>query len=209
MLLLVGKSASGKSEILKRLKELGMKTIVTYTTRPPRIGEVEGIDYHFISEEDFIKKIQSDFFAETTKYETVNGIWRYGSAKEDYDNNTAVILNPEGLKSVKRIFPEAIAMYIIASNKTRYERAISRIKSNDKKGLKEIDRRFEADENDFTYIHKYVDGVFVNENVKTEEDFNRNVEFLLEMYEVLENKLFDGRKEKNGRKTNILSRRNG
>lgn len=209
MLLLVGKSASGKSEILKRLKELGMKTVVTYTTRTPRIGEIDEIDYHFISEEDFSEKMQSDFFAETTKYETVNGTWRYGSAKEDYNNDTVIILNPEGLKSVKRIFPEAVAIYIIASDKTRYERAISRIKPNDKKGIKEIDRRFESDENDFTYIHKYVDGVFVNENVKTEEEFNRNVEFLLEIYEILDNKLFDYRKEKNGRKKNISSRRDG
>lgn len=209
MLLLVGKSASGKSEILKRLKELGMKTIVTYTTRPPRIGEINGIDYHFISEEDFIEKMYSDFFAETTKYETVNGTWRYGSAKENYNNDTAIILNPEGLKSVKKIFPEAVAIYIIASDKIRYERAISRINPNDEKSLKEIDRRFEADENDFKYIHKYVDGVFMNENVATEEEFNRNIEFLLEIYEVLQNKLFTNRKEKNGRKKNLLSRRNG
>lgn len=204
MLLLVGKSASGKSEILKRLKELGMKTIVTYTTRPPRIGEVDGIDYHFISEEDFIKKMQFGFFAETTKYKTVDGIWRYGSAKEDYDNNTAVILNPEGLKSVKKMFPDAVAIYIFASEKIRYERAIRRIKQNDEKGLEEINRRFKSDENDFTYIQKYVDGVFTNENTETEEEFNKNVEFLLEIYEILGNKLFDCRKEKKWKKEEYI-----
>ncbi len=51
MLLLVGKSASGKDTIQKELIKMGMKAVVSYTTRSPRKGEIDGIAYHFITKE--------------------------------------------------------------------------------------------------------------------------------------------------------------
>ena len=54
MLVIVGESASGKSTTEKCLCALyGYKKIVSYTTRLPRDGEEDGVDYHFISMEDF------------------------------------------------------------------------------------------------------------------------------------------------------------
>ena len=58
MLILVGHSASGKTEIANELKrDYDMKKIITYTTRPIRVNEVNGIDYHFVTEEEFLKLI--------------------------------------------------------------------------------------------------------------------------------------------------------
>ncbi|NTV78326.1 MAG: guanylate kinase, partial [Clostridiales bacterium] len=51
---LMGPSSSGKDTIYKRLlgeKELELHTLVTYTTRPIRVGETEGVEYHFTDEE--------------------------------------------------------------------------------------------------------------------------------------------------------------
>ena len=73
---LIGKSASGKNTIQNQLVErYGFGKIVTYTTRPPRNGETEGEDYHFISEEEFVQKEKEIFFMETCLYHASYGAW--------------------------------------------------------------------------------------------------------------------------------------
>ena len=58
MIILVGASASGKTEIAKLIiKKYGFKKMVTTTTRPMRAGEVADIDYHFISKEEFTFRV--------------------------------------------------------------------------------------------------------------------------------------------------------
>ena len=55
MIVIVGESASGKSTVEKILNEkYGMRKVVSYTTRPPRDTEVNGVDYNFISMNDFL-----------------------------------------------------------------------------------------------------------------------------------------------------------
>ena len=69
MLVLVGHSASGKTEIANELKKnYDIDKIVTYTTRKPRVGEVNKVDYNFVSEKKFLKLMQEGFFAETTYF---------------------------------------------------------------------------------------------------------------------------------------------
>ena len=59
MLILVGPSASGKTEATKILIEkYNLKKLVTYTTRSMRVHEVNGKDYHFITKEEFINKMK-------------------------------------------------------------------------------------------------------------------------------------------------------
>ena len=84
MLVLMGKSASGKTEIAQILvKKYGFRSVVTYTTRKPRAGEIPDVTYHYITVEDFKQEIEDDFFAEWKQYIVNNEIWYYGSAKED------------------------------------------------------------------------------------------------------------------------------
>lgn len=64
MLVIIGPSASGKTQIVNTLiKFYKMRKMVTYTTRPIRNHEVNGIDYYFINKEEFLKKIKDDFFS--------------------------------------------------------------------------------------------------------------------------------------------------
>ena len=84
MIILLGKTASGKDTVLNRLvKEHGYKKIVTYTTRPKREREIQDVTYHFIGEDEFKEKIESGFFLEYKEYRSAHGTWYYGSAKED------------------------------------------------------------------------------------------------------------------------------
>ena len=102
IVVLVGESASGKSTIEKLIKErdTSFTKIVSYTTRPMRDREQNGIDYHFISNDEFANMISDDAFIESAKYRG----WNYGSAKKDYDdgNNHVVVLTPHGCRSLKR-----------------------------------------------------------------------------------------------------------
>ena len=59
MIILLGKSASGKDTIVRKLVEQReYKRIITWTTRPMRPGEKEGVTYHYTSEDEFKKKIK-------------------------------------------------------------------------------------------------------------------------------------------------------
>ena len=110
MLVLVGPSASGKTQILKLLiQKYGMRKLVTYTTRPMRINEVNGIDYHFISNEDFQEKKEKGFFFETIEY---NGNC-YGTSKSDFSDDKAVILEPNGLNKYIEFAKEQITVVVL------------------------------------------------------------------------------------------------
>ena len=95
MLILVGPSASGKTQIVKILREkYGLNKMVTYTSRTMRPGEKEGIDYFFLTKEDFEKRINEGFFIEYVVY---NGNY-YGTALSQVSSDKVVILEPTGLK---------------------------------------------------------------------------------------------------------------
>lgn len=143
MLVLLGKSGSGKTTVAKELEKRGWEKVKTYTTRPRRVGE--GDDYHFISDFDFKEKQARGFFAETTCYETANGTWCYGTVKEGLLNSTkkqVLILNPSGFRQVK---PYGVtSIYLVAGDETRLARLRKRGDSEE-----EIQRRFLTDSIDF------------------------------------------------------------
>ncbi len=113
-IILCGKSGSGKTTIGVELEKYGYKKLVTYTTRPMRKGEVNGVDYHFVTEDEFQKLLDNGKFAETASYNAEFGFCRYGSLKEDYgcEGEQYVILNPFGLKAVRKSGISATAIYV-------------------------------------------------------------------------------------------------
>jgi guanylate kinase len=154
MILLCGKSASGKDTLQKELIKMGYKSVVSYTTRPPRKGEVDGVAYNFISEEEFLQKEQEGFFAETTSYNVASGeTWYYGAAIEDLTSDKVFIINPEGLRQVRKMKTlNPIAFYIMADEETIWNRL--RQRGDD---AAEARRRLNADDLDFADIISNVD----------------------------------------------------
>lgn len=163
-IIILGKTASGKSRIVDELAKQGYKKIVTTTTRPARKGEIDGVDYNFISEEEFKELINTRYFAEWKKYDTAEGIWYYGSPLDEIsrsDNKSIVILTPDGYRDIKDELDDHIAIYIYANNKTIRSRLSKR---GDKK--EEADRRIKQDNNDFKDAEFLADRIFYNNEDK-------------------------------------------
>ena len=131
MMVLIGKSCSGKDTVVKELKKMGYESIVTYTTRPMRDNEIDGVNYHFVSQEIFNSMISNNEFAEWKSYKTENGNWMYGNRIIDYTNGKKVILlTPDGYEKIQKFANETgislTAIYLKVSNKTLKKRMKNR-----------------------------------------------------------------------------------
>lgn len=163
MIIIIGKTASGKDTIVKELYlNYSFKKIVTYTTRPMRENEVDGITYHYISNEEFKRKIDEGFFVEYKSYHSEFGEWFYGTSKESIlnsDDKSIIILTPQGYKDILSKYPNLNykSIYLYASNRTIRERLIQR--GDDEA---EARRRVRHDKKDFRGIEKIVDKVICN-----------------------------------------------
>ena len=127
IIVLVGKTASGKTTVANELcKNHGYKRIITYTTRPMRDNEVQDVDYHFISDEQFNKMIENNEFTEYKRYNTAHGVWSYGSVitfeQELSDDCYVIILTPQGLRDLSKKMSRYIAFYLNVNLKSQLER---------------------------------------------------------------------------------------
>lgn len=109
-------TASGKSTIVAELiKQLASSVrLVTTTSRPPREGEEDGRDYHFVSREEFIERRGKGEFFEWVEYSgNLYGSSRVvaGNLRREYDYVFAV-LEVRGAKLVKEVFPDAIKIFV-------------------------------------------------------------------------------------------------
>jgi len=152
MIVLIGESGSGKSTIEKELSaEYGFERIVSYTTRPMRDREVDGVDYHFINELCFLQMLVNGAFAESTSY---NG-WHYGILKDDCKDNRIVVVEPYGLRQLKKV--DGINVKTIYIKVPEQERIVRMMKRRDK--TIEVFRRAISDQGVFQGIEDEVDFV--------------------------------------------------
>ena len=177
LVILVGKTASGKDSVVKELVNNGWNKVVTYTTRPMRKGEINGLTYHYISNEEFEHKIKEDFFLEYKSYTVANGsTWYYGSVlNNDYtSSNYVIILTPQGYKDFLKTKIPHLAFYIYANNKTIRKRLKKRGDSKD-----EAERRLKQDNVDFKDVHTLVDKIIYNNLENTIEEVVNKIEMYI------------------------------
>lgn len=168
MLMLCGRSATGKTAIRNKLVEYyHYRPIITYTTRPMRFFERDGVDYHFISKREFKVLKFFGFFAETTEYKVANGdTWYYGTSKESLkDGNGVLIVNPDGLKNLNKYLKKkninAFSVLIKSPMDVLKKRLENRGDNRD-----EIRRRMMADDKDFNRISYHVNSIVTNDGTK-------------------------------------------
>jgi guanylate kinase len=141
-IILCGKGAAGKDHLRKILEGRGFRYGVSYTTRPPREGEIDGMDYYFLDETEFEDLIHQGFFYE---YVTFNG-WYYGTSKDQwYITDDVFVMTPTGIRKLHAADRKSsFIIYIDIPIEVRRERLSIRNDNSDS-----IDRRLMADEKDF------------------------------------------------------------
>lgn len=167
MILLVGQSASGKTEIAKYLSSnYGIKKAITNTTRPIRNGERNGVDYYFLSKEEFLKLKEENSLVESTIY---NGNY-YGCTKKELGKDKCIVLEPEGIASFLKFSDGSMVVFLLkASKETRESRMLSR---GDKK--EDIRKRLESDESRFDESKIKYDYAIKTDN-RTIEELSRQI----------------------------------
>ena len=152
LIAIVGKAGSGKDSIAKTLIEqfqdekIEAHEIISYTTRPPRDYEIDGIDYHFISKEELLNLILDNKMLEVSEFNN----WFYGTCINNLkkDKINIGVFNPEGVESISqdnRI--DMFIVYCICNDKERIIRQLNREFDPD---IDEILRRFKTDKEDFS-----------------------------------------------------------
>ena len=146
-IILVGRAASGKDHIRKKFEERGFKYSVSYTTRPPRPGEIDRLDYIFISPEKAQEMINNEEFYEYVEF---NG-WIYGTTKEQFEEDDIFIMTPTGLSHVDDDSrKKSFVIFIDIDEETRRKRMLAREMPGDS-----VERRIQADFRDFNGFTNY------------------------------------------------------
>ena len=113
---ITGPSGVGKGTLIRSLRERlpELELSVSATTRPPRPGERDGVDYHFLDDAEFARRVDAGEFVEHATYSGR----RYGTLRSELERRTAagtpVVLEIEldGARQVRRALPDAVQVFI-------------------------------------------------------------------------------------------------
>lgn len=156
---IMGKSATGKDTIYKKLlqdNELGLRRIVSYTTRPIREGESEGMEYHFTDVKTMQLLEEQGRIIECRAYDTIHGVWYYYMVKDnqiDLTHNDYLIIGTlESYIKLRAYFgaDKIVPIYTELDDGERLTRALEREKTQSEPKYEEMCRRFLADCQDFS-----------------------------------------------------------
>lgn len=162
-----GPSGAGKDSVLEeyfKTEHQGVWKSVSYTTRPARENERDGIDYNFISVDEFEDNIRKGNMLEYTKY----GLNYYGTPKAPVDEHLkkgeTVILKIEvnGAANIKKIYPDSVAVFITPPSVEVLEK---RLRSRGTESEKDIARRLEIALKELENKKNY-DHVIINDKLE-------------------------------------------
>ena len=174
---IIGKSSSGKDTIFKQLlakKDLNLKNIVSYTTRPIRNGEQDGVEYYFVNEKVIEEARNNKKLIELRSYNTCHGIWKYFTLEDHQINlqneNYLMIGTLESFIHIRDYFGrEAVLPVLIElDDGERLQRALERERAQEIPKYEEMCRRFLADSEDFSerkIVEAGIEKRFYNDNL--------------------------------------------
>ncbi|OGP76602.1 MAG: guanylate kinase [Deltaproteobacteria bacterium RBG_16_49_23] len=159
-------SGTGKTTLVKRVMELlhGLRFSVSYTTRPPRTGEQEGVDYHFISPDAFREMIEKEQFLEWAE---VLGHC-YGTARVDIEAlksegvDLILDIDTQGAKKAKEKLDHAVLIFLLPPSIDALE---ERLKGRGLDSLERIQFRLAHAKRDIEESHWY-HHIIVNERIE-------------------------------------------
>ncbi len=168
LIIISGTTCAGKGTVIKKLLSNHNDIIlsISYTSREKRDGEINGVNYYFVTPEEFEEKIKNNDFLEYAKVQY--GAY-YGTPKaeiiEQLDSGKDVILeiDVQGAKQIKKLFPNTILIFIMPPSMEEVKR---RIKLRGKENNEQILARFKVAYNEINEYNEY-NYVVINDDVET------------------------------------------
>ena len=166
MVILSSPSGVGKTTITKKLQQKyqNLKISISYTTRPPRSNEIDGVDYNFISKKKFEELIKKKNFYEYAKiFENY-----YGTLKKNVDetikkNDIIFDIDWQGTKQLTSFRNlNIIKIYLITNSKSELKK---RLLKRDQNTKEEVEKRFNSFDEDIKHWNDY-DYILINKNLE-------------------------------------------
>ena len=213
LLIISGTTCAGKGTVIKKLLTNHNDIILStsYTSRPKRESEIDGIDYYFVTKDEFEAKIKNNDFLE---YAQVQYGAYYGTPKKEVlellESGKDVILeiDVQGAKQIKKLYPETILIFIMAPSMREVKR---RIMMRGDENIDQIISRFKVAYNEINQINNYnyvvvnddldsavkkVEAILISEKLRVDRIEEVSIENEEEIiHELLMNKEFDNTKE--------------
>jgi len=169
LIVLSGPSGVGKDVTLKRMKELGypFHFVVTVTTRPIRPGELNGVDYHFISMEGFQRMLEG---GELLEHANVYGHY-YGVPKQEVrkalarGEDVVLRIDVQGAATIKRIVPDAVFIFLAPPS---MEELIQRLEKRKTESAERLEKRIRIAREEIKALPNY-DYVVINRDGRLDE----------------------------------------
>jgi guanylate kinase len=176
LLVISGPSGSGKGTLCEKLLELekNVRFSVSATTREPRQGEVHGVHYFFISEDEFSRMIENNEFLE---YADVFGMNKYGTPKAYVEQllnegrDVVLDIDVQGAMNVKQIKKDAVMIFVVPPSPEVLEQ---RLRHRNTETDEQISRRLHTAKAEVAMAGLY-DYIIVNEDIETAVDEIRSI----------------------------------
>ncbi len=162
LFIITAASGAGKTSLVRELlaRDSQIKLSVSYTTRQPRPGEVNGEHYHFVDEATFLKMLGEGDFLESAH---VHGA-RYGTSQTRVDealaaNDLILEIDWQGAAQVRKLYPSAISIFILPPSITELE---SRLRGRGQDSEEVIIKRLAAARDEMSHVGEF-DYVTIND----------------------------------------------
>ena len=165
MVILSSPSGVGKTTLTKKIQQKypNFKISVSHTTRIPRSNEVDGVDYHFVSKENFKKLIDQNQFYEYAKiFENYYGTLRKTVDEDIISNDLIFDIDWQGTKQLSKFDNlKLIKIYLIPDSKEELKKRLIKRDQNTKE---EVDKRYKSFNEDVKHWNDY-DYIIINKNL--------------------------------------------
>ena len=166
LIIISGTTCAGKDTVVKKLLDMNKNITksTSYTSRPIRPGEVDGINYYFVNKEEFENKIENDDFLEYAKVQY--GAY-YGTPKKEVidilnsGKDVILVIDVQGAKIIKEKFPETLLIFILAPSMKEIK---NRLLSRSTESKEQIVERFKLAYQEVNEIANY-NYVVVNDDI--------------------------------------------